>query len=78
MFQSLCATRWGESDVELTCTSGTTGSIGGQHGGRLSDGQVLAVDGEVQLGGLGIDEAEVRGGYGLGEEHEGLCWLREL
>lgn len=60
-------------DMKLTGASGPAGSVGGQHGGRLGDGQVVAVEGEVELGGLGFDETEVGGGDGLGEEQEGLC-----
>lgn len=60
-------------DMKLTGASGPAGSVGGQHGGRLGDGQVVAVEGEVELGGLGVDETEVGGGDGLGEEQEGLC-----
>lgn len=60
-------------DIELTCARGPAGSVGGQHGGRLGDGQIVAVDGDVELGGLGVDEAKVGGGDGLGEEQEGLC-----
>lgn len=61
----------------LTCTSGTTGSVGRQNGGRLRDGQVLPVDGEVELGSLGVHEAQVRGRDGLGEEQERFCNVEE-
>lgn len=40
------------------------------------DGEVPAGDGYVQHGRLGIDEAEVLGGYVLGEEEKGFCGRR--
>lgn len=37
--------------------SGAACAVGRQDGGGLGDGEVLVVDGEVENGGFGVDEA---------------------
>lgn len=59
--------------VERTGPCGAPGPVRRQDARGLRYGQVPAVYGELEGCGLGVDEAQVPGRDGLGEQHEGLC-----
>lgn len=40
-----------------TCSRGAFLSVGGEEAARLANGDVLAANGDVDLGSLGVDEA---------------------
>ena len=57
----------------LTSAGGAACAVRGQHGGGLMDGKVVAGNRKVEYGGFGVEEAEILGRDGLGEEDDGFC-----